>query len=73
MYLVYAALAFAEVFVLFASAIGFLVLVVRGVVRACCKLKNKIKDAEPQCVLRLSRGADPCWAQCRHRLEPRRT
>lgn len=73
MYFIYAALAFAEVFVLFASAIGFLVLVARGIVRASCKLKNKMKDSAPQCALKLSSSADPCWVQCRHRLEPRRT
>ena len=68
MYVVYAALAFAEVFVLFASFLGALVLVLRGVVRACCKLKNAMYKAQPQCAFSRASSRNPCWVQCPHRL-----
>jgi hypothetical protein len=72
MYVVYGALAFAEVFVLFASFLAVLALIVRAAIRACCKLKNWKLKPMPQCALSFSGSGNPCWVQCRHRLEPRR-
>jgi hypothetical protein len=73
MYYVYAAFAFAEVFVLFASFLGILALTVRGILRACCKLKNEIKKSHAQCAFSRASRVDPCWLQCRHRLVPQRS
>jgi hypothetical protein len=69
---VYAALAFPEVFVLFASFLGALFLTLRGIVRACCKLKNRMKRTQTQCAFSRSSSIDPCWLQCPHRLQPQR-
>jgi hypothetical protein len=68
MYYVYATLAFAEVFVLFVSFLGALALTVRGIIRACCKLKGKISKTQLQCALSRSSSVDPCWLQCPHRM-----
>jgi len=70
--LVYAVLAFAEVFVLLASFLGALALTVRGIIRACCKLKNRMKQSQQQCAFSRSSNIDPCWLQCPHRMQPQR-
>jgi len=69
---VYAVLAFAEVFVLLASFLGALALTLRGVVRAGCKLKNRMKKTQTQCAFSRASSIDPCWLQCPHRWQPQR-
>jgi hypothetical protein len=73
MYFVYAVLAFAEFFILVAAFFGALALAVRGMIRACCKLKNKMKKPQPQCAFSRASSVNPCWLQCPHRLQPGRT
>jgi hypothetical protein len=70
---VYAVLSFAEVLVLFASFLGALALTLRGIVRACCKLKNRMKKSQRQCAFSRSSSIDPCWLQCPHRVQPQRS
>jgi hypothetical protein len=69
---VYAVLAFAEVFILFASFLGALALTLRGIIRACCKLKNKMKKSQQQCAFSRTSNINPCWLQCPHRMQPQR-
>ena len=73
MYLAYAILAFAEVFVLFASVVAVLVLVARAMIRACCRFKNEMRKSRSECALSRLPKLNPCWLQCPHRLEPGRT
>lgn len=69
---VYAVLAFAEVFVLLASFLGALALILRAIITACCKLKNKMKNSQQQCALSRASSIDPCWLQCPHRWQTQR-
>ena len=56
MYLVYSALALAEIFVLLVSALGVLFLAVRGIVRALMRPKDEGKQAAPQSAHHLKRA-----------------
>ena len=56
MYLVYSALALAEIFALFVSAIGVLFLIVRGIVRALMRPKDEGKQPAPQSTHHLKRA-----------------
>jgi hypothetical protein len=70
---VYAVLAFAEVCVLLASFLGALALTLRGIIRACCKLKNTMKKTQTQCAFSRASSIDPCWLQCPHRWQAQRS
>jgi hypothetical protein len=56
MYLVYSALALAEVFVLFAAIIGVLFFIVRGIIRAFCKSDDETKKVAPESLQHLKRA-----------------
>jgi hypothetical protein len=69
---IYAIMAFVEVFVLGASFLGALALILRAIIRACCKLKNQVKKTQLHCAFSRSPNVDPCWLQCPHRMQPQR-
>lgn len=73
MYLVFAVLAFAEFFVLAASFLAVLALIVRAIIRALCKIKNGMKRPQPQCAFSRASSVNPCWLACPHRMLAQRS